>query len=174
MRPLRSVEKAQPVVAVPWADARTRMYGPKQFIMSILYRLHTPGVSRMRQQSVDKQSPPSTSVLGIHHIGMAVRSLSSAVEFYENTSLERLSLPSISGAQLLPPTRTAVLKAPNGHIELMEFPEHPTGSADTAPIPVEGPGATHACFQSPAHLSLYRKLEQAAASPVSRETHLLT
>lgn len=105
-----------------------------------------------------------TTVLGLHHVGLAVSDIDAARRFYEDTaSLEVLSALSVCPDQPVQPVASLVLKAPNGCLELMQFKE-------TVPIDglaVIGPGITHACFQTPAKDGLYEKFMRAQAKPVS-------
>ncbi len=109
---------------------------------------------------------PST-ILGIHHVGMAVSNLASALSFYRATaSLEEIAPNLISGLLPTDPVRSAVLKAPNGFLQLMEFESTPIAPPSQAPLPVIGPGVTHICFQSPAADKLFEKFMSAGASSV--------
>ena len=117
-------------------------------------------------EPIDQPALVPSSIKGIHHVGMAVRDLQATLDFYQSTTtMERFSQDSISANQLTAPELTAVLKAPNGFIELMQFP---TPEADASVMPVEGPGITHLCFQSPASFKLYKKFEAANATAITR------
>ena len=112
---------------------------------------------------------PST-VLGIHHIGMVVRDLAAAVDFYRSAAaLELVSQKPLGGARPQRPGKTALLKAPNGYVELMQFAS--AAHAEARSIPVEGPGMTHLCFQSPVQVGLYDRFKRLQATPVSRGDH---
>lgn len=122
----------------------------------------------MSKRPQEHQDLQRTGVLGIHHVSLSVRDVEAAAEFYQaTTSMQRLQAPSIAGEQLVTPERSAVIKAPNGFIELMQFKDN-AGPQGPAALAVEGPGITHVCYQSPAQLELYRRFEGANARPVSR------
>ena len=123
----------------------------------------------MSERPSQQHDLSATSVLGIHHVGVAVSDLATSAAFYQTTaSMERLSPIAIGSEQPLPPTSSEVLSTPNGILQLMQFPDSRSKRHDV--VPVEGPGITHVCFQSPADLELYRRFEQAGATPVSRGT----
>lgn len=84
------------------------------------------------------------SALGIHHIGLAVRSIDEAMHFYG----DRLGLPLIETLSL--PDRhlkVAFVGADNTLIELLE----PTDADSTVARFIErrGPGLHHLCFGTP-------------------------
>ena len=54
------------------------------------------------------------------------------------------------------------MKGPNAYLELMQF-----DSQTPEPVPVEGPGFTHLCFQSPSELLMYNGFKDAGATAVS-------
>ena len=58
----------------------------------------------------------------------------------------------------------AVLASPNSAIELMQF----DGNYEKSKMPVEGPGITHVCFQSPVAKPIYEKAKTFGATIVSR------
>jgi catechol 2,3-dioxygenase-like lactoylglutathione lyase family enzyme len=104
-------------------------------------------------------------IKGIHHVGIAVNQLAEQIQFFANaTTIAKVHERSFSGAGLAvrAPQATAVLEAPNVYVELMEFAGTPKA------VPVEGPGFTHICFQSPAPLAMYHKFTGANATAVSR------
>ncbi|MGA1109599.1 MAG: VOC family protein [Pseudomonadales bacterium] len=104
-----------------------------------------------------------SSVLGIHHLGLAVRDLKQAVEFYAKTTmLSVLEDERIFSHVPHEPDQCAVLKGPNGHLQLMQFSDAPPSG-----MGVIGPGATHICFQAPASRSLYKTFVGQGAVPVS-------
>jgi len=104
-----------------------------------------------------------SSVLGIHHLGLAVRDLEKAIAFYsETTTLSVLEDERIFSHVPYQPDQCAVLKGPNGYLQLMQFSDSPPSR-----MGVIGPGATHICFQSPASCSLYQSFVSQGAEPVS-------
>jgi catechol 2,3-dioxygenase-like lactoylglutathione lyase family enzyme len=106
---------------------------------------------------------PST-IKGMHHVGVAVSDIEKSLAFYQSTtSITRLDRDRLSGFLPESPMKSAVLKAPNGHLQIMQF----EGDADIAEVPVEGPGVTHLCFQSPAEDALFKKLIEHKATSVS-------
>jgi catechol 2,3-dioxygenase-like lactoylglutathione lyase family enzyme len=112
-----------------------------------------------------------SAIKGIHHIGISVANLAESLVFFEGaTTLTKHSHSSFSGAGLAVagPADVAVLKGPNSYIELMQF--DPAVQGDGTGIPVEGPGVTHICFQSPAELKMYDMFTNQKAIPVTRGT----
>ncbi len=116
-----------------------------------------------------------TTLLGVNHIGLSVRDLDAALEFYQTATgfelLRRETVRNNGAANTLfgrddIEYEIAVLEAPNMLFELIEF----SHNRDLPPrkMPVEGPGMTHTCFQSPASASGYKKFQQAGVEMLSR------
>ena len=107
---------------------------------------------------------PST-IKGIHHIGIAVSDVEESVNFYQSvTALERHKQDNIAGYLPEPCENSAVLKGPNGHLQLMQF----AGDTDLTEVPVAGPGVTHLCLQSPAEDALFNQFLTNGATSVSK------
>ena len=120
-------------------------------------------------------SDSPATLLGVNHIGLSVRDLDASLDFYQRASgfkvIRREVIRSNSAADKLfgregIEYEVAVLEAPNMLFELTEF----SHNRDTpiSKMPVEGPGMTHTCFQSPSHLSGYDKFKRAGAEMLSR------
>lgn len=134
-----------------------RIWGKKSKLANIGYRNNN-----LESTMSDERLAPS-SVLGLHHVGVSVRDLDSAIKFYsEATQLQILETTRISGELPIEPKRTAVLGGPNGYLELMQF-----DNTDPSTMSVIGPGPTHVCFQAPAEIGLYQKFKSLGANPVS-------
>ena len=116
-----------------------------------------------------------TTLMGVNHIGLSVRDLDTALEFYlQATGFELVrreivrnnnradSLFGYEGVEY----EVAVLEAPNMLFELTEFSHN--RDVPVSNMPVQGPGMSHTCFQSPAHLSGYTKFKNAGAQMLSR------
>lgn len=107
----------------------------------------------------------ASHIKGIHHVGISVPDIQQQLNFFSAaTTLSKHHDMSFSGQGLAAeaPEESAVVEAPNTYIELMKF------ASDTPqPVPVEGPGFTHICFQSPAQLTMYNKFTGAHATAVS-------
>jgi len=92
--------------------------------------------------------------------------MEASLAFYQSAaSLTRGEHDRICGGLPIEPEQTATLESPNGYLQLMQF-----ASAESDPavaIPVEGPGVTHVCFQSPADDHLFNKFIGLNASTVS-------
>ena len=122
----------------------------------------------------------TSSVIGIHHIGMSVSDLKASVEFY--TDALGVSLQSVTETMFQdddslgfsPPSNTAVLAFPNGYLKLSEYDR--SGLSPSPVLPVKGPGITHVCYQSPTSEDIYQRLIERGATSVSRgnqPVHLL-
>jgi catechol 2,3-dioxygenase-like lactoylglutathione lyase family enzyme len=116
-----------------------------------------------------------TSLMGVNHIGLSVRDLDASLEFYQAASgfklIRREIIRDNSAADKLfgrenVEYEIAVLEAPNMLFELIEFSHN--RDQPVSKMPVQGPGMTHTCFQSPAHLSGYDKFKRAGAEILSR------
>ena len=120
-------------------------------------------------------SDSSTSLLGINHIGLSVRDLDAILDFYQSTTdfklVSRETVRNSSQADKLfgrenIEYEVAVLEAPNMLFEFTQFTHN--RDIPISKMPVQGPGMTHTCFQSPAHLSGYDKFVNAGAEVLSR------
>jgi catechol 2,3-dioxygenase-like lactoylglutathione lyase family enzyme len=109
-------------------------------------------------------------ILGVNTIILSVTDLDAAVAFYQAaTPFDLIKLDQVAddtaadtlfdseGVQF----RRAILRAPNMLIELLEFKEN-KGLA-TSKMPIEGPGMTHTCYQTPAAKSGYDRFKAAGA-----------
>jgi catechol 2,3-dioxygenase-like lactoylglutathione lyase family enzyme len=106
-----------------------------------------------------------TAIKGIHHIGISVGDLARSSEFFEDAAnLTRVSEGSFSGTGVASsePSAATIMKGPNAYLELMQFDSQTPES-----VPVEGPGFTHVCFQSPSELRMYNSFKDAGARAVS-------
>jgi catechol 2,3-dioxygenase-like lactoylglutathione lyase family enzyme len=75
---------------------------------------------------------PST-IKGMHHVGIAVSDVERSVEFYQSvTALKRIDHDNIAGYLPEPCEKSAVLKGPNGYLQLMQF----AGPTDLSEVPV--------------------------------------
>ena len=117
----------------------------------------------------------TASLLGINHIGLSVQDLDATLDFYLTATnfklVKREVVANNNDADRLFGRKgvayeRAVLEAPNMLFELTEFSHN--RETPTRVMPVYGPGMTHTCFQSPAHLSGYDKFKQAGARMLSR------
>lgn len=115
------------------------------------------------------------SLVGVNHIGLSVRDLDASLAFYQQASgyklVRREVVRSSSAADKLYGRvgieyEIAVLEAPNMLLELTEFSHN--RNIPISRMPVEGPGMTHTCFQSPANRSGYDKFKNAGAQMLSR------
>lgn len=115
------------------------------------------------------------SLLGVNHIGLSVRDLDASLAFYQAATgykvVRREVVRGSSAADTLygranVEYEIAVLEAPNMLFELIEFSHN--RDLPVSNMPVEGPGMTHTCFQSPAHASGYEKFQRAGADILSR------
>jgi catechol 2,3-dioxygenase-like lactoylglutathione lyase family enzyme len=133
------------------------------------------------------QNPTSTNststVKGINRISLNVNDLSRSVAFYKQAIgveshqewaiKKRLKIEKMSGIKHAP-RQVALLKAPNGQIELIQFgkvqntPLPITSGSAISKMPVQGPGFTHICYQSAMSNSIYTKAKTAGAAIVSR------
>ena len=113
--------------------------------------------------------------LGLRNIGVTVADIDATIAFYSVASpfaeVKRYALPAASfGPQLLTTTagsvQIALIRAPTGFLQLMRFSEGPPPPA--SPLPIEGPGYTHICFQSSSTDPALPKLMRRGLRLVSR------
>ena len=106
-----------------------------------------------------------TSIKGIHHIGISVGDVARSSGFLEDAAnLTHVGEGSFSGTGVASsePSASTIMKGPNAYLELMQFDSQTPES-----VPVEGPGFTHVCFQSPSELRMYNSFKDAGATAVS-------
>lgn len=117
----------------------------------------------------------TTTVKGINHIGLSVKSLDKSLVFYlQATGFELVkrevlqpskAVDALYGEQNVK-VEVAVIKAPNMLFELSQFSVNE--NAQLKDMPVVGPGMTHTCFQSPIADSSYDRFVNAGAKVLSR------
>jgi catechol 2,3-dioxygenase-like lactoylglutathione lyase family enzyme len=126
-------------------------------------------------------APDGPLVRGIAYVGQSVSDIEKSTAYYRATAAltvvaeGRLSgaktLQSVAGKQVSVETR--LLRGSTGQIRLMQF-KSPSAAAKAAGIvPVQGPGITHVCHQSPDDKPLFAKFVAAGAKPVSRTGDLV-
>ncbi|MFT5382461.1 MAG: catechol 2,3-dioxygenase-like lactoylglutathione lyase family enzyme [Alteromonas macleodii] len=123
----------------------------------------------MENQAKKDLQTSISGIKGVHHIGISVADLAASLVFYERATTltcQRLTGFSGTGLAATEAENTAVLKGPNSYIELMQF--DPALQGNVKAIPVEGPGITHICFQSPAEHKMYNMFISQQAIPVTR------
>jgi catechol 2,3-dioxygenase-like lactoylglutathione lyase family enzyme len=118
----------------------------------------------------------TTTIKGIHHVSMVVQDLDSSLAFYsQTTGLQELSRPNKNLNNLnlekksgfTPPARqTAWLIGPNALLELITFKSKKKPSRSQ--LPIQGPGFTHFCYQTPQNHSIYEQAKLVGATIVSR------
>ncbi|MGB2239443.1 MAG: VOC family protein [Pseudomonadales bacterium] len=102
-----------------------------------------------------------SKIIGLHHVELVVSDIKRSETFYRPTGVE-MSVVSAENLGAHGKDRF-LLKAPNGCLALRQS----EAVTRLNPLPVVGPGVTHACFQAPVQASLYQKLVAEGAQPVS-------
>jgi catechol 2,3-dioxygenase-like lactoylglutathione lyase family enzyme len=117
----------------------------------------------------------STTIIGVNHIGLSVRDLDAALEFYQAASgfelIRRETVKENSVADNLygrenVEYEVAVLEAPNMLFELREFSHN--RNIPLSKMPVFGPGMTHTCFQTPSNRSGVDRFKAVGAEMLTR------
>jgi catechol 2,3-dioxygenase-like lactoylglutathione lyase family enzyme len=119
-------------------------------------------------------------VRGISYIGISVSDIDRTAAYFtgagglvevDGGDLRGAALDRIGGKTIRAKTRT--LRSSSGQIRLMQF-DRPSAAARAAKIvPVQGPGITHVCFQSPDNRPIFPKFVAAGAKPLSRTGDLV-
>lgn len=121
--------------------------------------------------------PDTSGIKGIHRVSLSVRNLDRAVRYYT----QAIGLSEVQRYRVNDPVpveersrlkhtgrNVALLRGPNGQLELNEYDGAATQPTSIMPVP--GPGITHVCYQAPAASDLYTKSKTAGGSIVSRGT----
>lgn len=119
-------------------------------------------------------------VKGISYIGISVSDLDRSAAYFatggglpevDRSDLQAGVLDRIAGKKVRAKTRT--FRSNTGQIRLMQF-DRPAAAARSAGIvPVQGPGITHVCFQSPNSKPIFPGFVAAGAKPLSRTGDLV-
>ena len=120
-------------------------------------------------------------VRGIAYIGQSVSNLEAATAYYTSTGgLEAVAEGGFQGGRhfyvvekMSLPLRSRLLRGATGQIRLMEFSMPSRAAREAGVVPVQGPGITHVCHQSPLDRNLWGKFVAAGAKPVSRTGDLV-
>jgi catechol 2,3-dioxygenase-like lactoylglutathione lyase family enzyme len=124
-------------------------------------------------QDIPKKANNASSVKGIHHVEIAVMDLEKSLLFYKNA----VGVTEIEHFKITKPTKiekksglytakreVALLQGANAYLSLVAH----QGEKTPSPMPVQGAGLTHLCFQIPNTKPIYQKVKDLGASIVSR------
>lgn len=118
-------------------------------------------------------------VRGISYTGISVSNIDRSAAYFigggllevERSDLQGGVLNAIAGKKVSAKTRT--LRSSSGQVRLMQF-DQPAATARSAGIvPVQGPGITHVCFQSPDSKPIFPRFVAVGARPLSRTGDLV-
>jgi len=135
-------------------------------------------VSSLTQASAVPDAGPV--VRGISYIGISVSDIDRTAAYFSAGA----GLPEVARGELKSPAldriagkpvraKTLTLRSHSGQIRLMQF-DRPAAQARAAGIvPVQGPGITHVCFQSPDSKPIFPRFIRAGARPLSRTGDLV-
>jgi catechol 2,3-dioxygenase-like lactoylglutathione lyase family enzyme len=117
----------------------------------------------------------STTIKGVHHIGLSVKELEPMLNFYQASTgfklIERKTVSDNPAANTIYGQADikfeyAVLESSTMRLELYQFATEENSIQNN--MPVQGPGITHTCYQSAVANPLYDKFTTAGASIISR------
>lgn len=126
---------------------------------------------------VDLASAPGPLIKGVSYVGITVSDLDKTTAYYEAAAgMTEVARGKIAGVRALDvlgagkpvSMETRLLRGGTGQIRLMQFKATPADASATAMIPVQGPGITHICHQSPDDRPIFPKFVAAGGKPVSR------
>ncbi|MEL6416074.1 MAG: VOC family protein [Pseudomonadota bacterium] len=119
-----------------------------------------------------KHLNPESVIKGVSYVGTSVADLDRATEFYRAAELEPVEDRELADIQAFDTlaqrsgvvVQTRMLRSVNAQIRLMQFADSSTLSA-TEPVPVQGPGIAHMCYQVDHATGAYEDfLEQGAVA----------
>lgn len=113
-------------------------------------------------------------VKGVNYIGVSVSDLSAAASFYgESANLQEVSDEPLTanvvtalGSANSQPVQTLLLKSVNAQLRFMEFASTERDANNVAPVPVNGPGIAHICYQVADETRTYQRLLSAGATHI--------
>lgn len=133
----------------------------------------TVGASAQETRTDALYKPGNSSIIGVNHVGMSVKDLEAAREFYAGSfGLEAIgarkeigpALRSAAGGSDMPAAMLQ-LRGPNSFLKLMAF-EGSQHAGDNSLQP-QGPGITHICFIAPKNKPIDGGAVEAGATWVS-------
>lgn len=119
----------------------------------------------------------SNTITGVDRIVITVRELDTMLDFYLSATNFKLESKTKSTAnqaldrlygQRGVSYRSAVLSAPNMRLELIEYLHNDNADTPLTDMPVQGPGMTHTCYQSPIEDPGYDKFVAAGIKLLTR------
>lgn len=133
------------------------------------------------EKSTIEVVPAGPLVRGIAYVGQTVSDIEKATTYYQSAAaLSVVDRKNLMDARALQPIAnrpvsvdTRLLRGANGQIRLMQFKSPSAAAKASGLVPVQGPGITHVCHQSPDDKGLFAKFVAAGASPVSRTKELV-
>lgn len=126
------------------------------------------------------QTDDGPVVRGISYIGVSVSDIDRTAAYFtgagglievNRSGLRGGVLDRIAGKSVSAKTRT--LRSNSGQIRLMQFDQPAAAARAAGVVPVQGPGITHVCFQSPDSKPIFSKFVAAGAKPLSRTGDLV-
>lgn len=126
------------------------------------------------------QADDGPIVRGISYIGISVSNIDRTAAYFsdagglhevDRSDLRGVALDRIAGKKIS--ARTRMLRSNSGQIRLMQFDRPAAEALAAGVVPVQGPGITHVCFQSPDTKPIFPKFVAAGAKPLSRTGDLV-
>lgn len=119
-------------------------------------------------------------IRGISYIGISVSDVDAATSYFtKGANLPEITRGDLSASVLSQiagkpvAARTRTLESGSGRIRLMQFSNRSGAAAAAGIVPVQGPGITHVCFQSPDSKPIFPGFVAAGAKPLSRTGDLV-
>ncbi len=135
--------------------------------MKIITRAYWALLALLLAACSAEPDPANNVVLGVGYVGATVSDLERASRFYaEPVALQSVDAPELDTTQLPGSSglalRSQMLRSSNAQLRLMEF----SPEADSAAVPVNGPGIAHLCFQVNQTTGAYQKFLAAGAGVI--------
>lgn len=120
-----------------------------------------------------KQLNPESVIKGVNYVGMSVSDLDQSSDFYRSANLSEVDRSQLENSPAINAlagrdgvvANTRMLRSVNAQVRLMQFSDSPSFSS-SQPVPVQGPGIAHICYQVAASTETYQSFLSKGAEAI--------